>query len=278
MPFPFIFLQRRLAFRVRPGSLSSPYLAMTSVPSPVLRPFLGWRLVTSAVALLSLAGLSGCNSAPAAAVPPAAPAPVAAPATAPAAPFSFANGEPREVQVEQLTPLVNRALRTPRNFEHGKNIFQTHSCAFCHRFGEGAGGIGPDISGVGGRMGTDGILTEIIDPSLKISDLFGKKTVTTKDGQTFTGRMIGDNADVVTLVQNYVVDPTTMTFTWEGGNQIKIKAGDVDTIEDATESPMPTGLIDDLKVDDVADLLAYLISGADPSNRLFQSATAAAKP
>lgn len=221
---------------------------------------------------LGLAMLAACSSTPASG-----PADVAAtrssappsPAATPAAPVTW--GGPRAYEVEELTPIINRALKAGgRDFERGKSTFQMLSCPVCHHFGEGVGGIGPDISGVGGRMGTDGILTEILEPSKYISDLFGTKTVTTKSGETFTGRMLGNDANFVTLAQNINVDPTTMSATWEGGPLTKIKASDVDTIEESGISPMPAGLINGLKEDQIADLLAFLISGGDPANRMFR--------
>ena len=65
-----------------------------------------------------------------------------------------------------------------------------------------------------------------------------------------------------------------MTATWEGGTLAKIKVGDVDTIEESGVSPMPPGLINGLKEDQVADLLAFLISGGDPANRMFRTVPA----
>lgn len=248
-------------------------MAPRSLPfrSPVL-----WIAGSSSGALLCLAMLASCASV----TPPAA---VVAPAPAPASPPSATLpttavvwGGPRAYEVEELTPIINRALKAGgRDFERGKNTFQMLSCPVCHHFGEGVGGIGPDISGVGGRMGTDGILTEILEPSKYISDLFGTKTVTTKSGETFTGRMLGNDENFVTLAPNISVDPTTMSATWEGGPLTKIKAGDVETIEESGISPMPAGLINGLKEDQVADLLAFLISGGDPTNRMFQPVPAA---
>ncbi len=237
--------------------------------SPVL-----WIACSVTGALLCLAALASGASAPAPATavtsaPPASPPSAATPAAA------VVWGGPRAYEVEELTPIINRALKAGgRDFERGKSTFQTLGCPICHHFGEGVGGIGPDISGVGGRMGTDGILTEILEPNKYISDLFGTKLVTTKTGETFMGRMIANDATYVTLAQNYTIDLGSMTATWEGGTLAKIKVGDVDTIEESGVSPMPPGLINGLKEDQVADLLAFLISGGDPANRMFRTVPA----
>ena len=81
------------------------------------------------------------------------------------------------------------------------------------------------------------------------------------------------------LVLNYTLDPSTNTFTWVGGNEVRIKPEDIVSVEDAEhDSPMPPGLIDDLKEEEVADLLAFLISGGNPNHRMFQPVTPPAAP
>ncbi len=232
--------------------------------------------VSGLVALLGLAMLTGCSSTASSSytdtlLPD--PAPVVA--AVPAGPVTW--GGPREYEVEELTPIINRALKAGgRDFTRGRKAFEDLNCALCHHFGEGAGGIGPDISGVGGRMGTAGILSEILEPSKDISDLFGTKTVTTLSGETFTGRMIANNGENVLLVPYPTIDPATMAMTWEGVPPIRIKIADVEKVEDSGLSPMPAGLINSLREGQVADLLAFLISGGDPANRMFQPGPAAA--
>jgi putative heme-binding domain-containing protein len=244
--------------------------------SPVL-----WAATASSGLLLGLV-LSSCSSASSGTAPAAAPAaPAVAAAPAVPQPFSFpaVSRKPSDYELIELLPIMNRALRGGRNYERGKTIFETHACPFCHRFGEGPGGIGPDISGVGGRMGVDGLLTEILRPSENVSDLFGKKIVTKKDGETVVGRRMENDTNGVLLVLNYTLDPSTNTFTWVGGNEVRIKPEDIVSVEDAEhDSPMPPGLIDDLKEEEVADLLAFLISGGNPNHRMFQPVTPPAAP
>mgnify|MGYP003350695980 CR=1 FL=1 len=109
------------------------------------------------------------------------------------------------------------------------------------------------------------------------SDLFGKTRVVTRSGEVITGRDMSDEADSVRLVLNYVLDPSTMSFTWNGGNEVRIKNEDITSKEDldAEDSPMPSGLVDDLKEDELADLLAFLITGGNPNHRMFQPLTPA---
>ena len=39
-------------------------------------------------------------------------------------------------KVDELVPTVNQALKTKRNFEHGKRLFTESSCTVCHHFGQ----------------------------------------------------------------------------------------------------------------------------------------------
>jgi putative heme-binding domain-containing protein len=206
--------------------------------------------------------------------------PAAAPAAAPS-PFSGPNGTPggpRQYEVDELTPIVNRALRGGRNYENGKKAFSDVGCTICHLFGGGTGGIGPDLSGVGGRFGTREILESIIEPSAVVSDLYGTKIIETKDGKTVSGKLASEGEDEVSLVQNYTVDPNSMTASWSGGSVVKVKTADIVWMEESPTSLMPPALINGLKEDAIADMFAYMISGGDPGNRMFKPLAAPAAP
>jgi putative heme-binding domain-containing protein len=203
----------------------------------------------------------------------------AAPATSPAAPKyppgvftgpGGAPGGPRQYETEELTPIINRALRGGRDYAQGKKVFETIGCTMCHLFVGGSGGIGPDLSGVGGRFGAFEILQSILEPSAVISDLYGTKIITTKDGKTVGGKLDSAGEEEVTLVQAPVFDPVSMTMSWAGGTKIAVKTANIESMEESEVSLMPPGLINGSKEDEVADLMAYLMSGGNPANRMFQ--------
>jgi putative heme-binding domain-containing protein len=221
--------------------------------------------ITTVIAsvLIFSAGLSGLVVA--ASAPPAAPAVAPSPFTGPGG----APGGPRQYEVDELTPIINRALRGGRNYAQGKKVYESIGCTLCHLFGGGTGGIGPDLSGVGGRFGAFEILQSILEPSAVISDLYGTKIITTKDGKTISGKLDSEGENEVVLVQNYVVDPGTMSASWAGGPKVSVKTADIDSIEESTTSMMPPGLINGSKEDEVADMMAYIMSGGNPSSRMF---------
>lgn len=234
------------------------------------------KITTVIVTVLSLSAGAAVLAAAESAVPKA-----AASVVAPPSPFTGpggAPGGPRQYEVDELTPIINKALRpgSGRNYERGKKVFESIACTMCHLFGGGTGGIGPDLSGVGGRFGAFEILQSILEPSAVISDLYGTKIITTKDGKTVSGKLDSEGENEVILVQSPSLDPTTSTMSWAGGTKISVKTADIDSMEESLVSLMPPGLINGNKEDEIADLVAYLVSGGNPSNRMFLAAAAPA--
>ena len=159
--------------------------------------------------------------------------PIAALPAAQPSPFTGPNGTPggpRQYEVEELTPIVNRALRGGRNYEQGKKVFETIGCTMCHLFGGGAGGIGPDLSGVGGRFGAFEILQSILEPSANVSDLYSTKIIITKDDKTVKGKLDSEGETNVVLIQSPLFDPETKTMSWAGGPKISVKTSDIVSI------------------------------------------------
>ena len=228
--------------------------------------------VIATVLTFSAAGtvLEAADAAPKAATPAAQPSPFTGPNGTP--------GGPRQYEVEELTPIVNRALRGGRNYEQGKKVFETIGCTMCHLFGGGAGGIGPDLSGVGGRFGAFEILQSILEPSANVSDLYSTKIIITKDDKTVKGKLDSEGETNVVLIQAPLFDPETKTMSWAGGPKISVKTSDIVSMEEDPISPMPPGMINGNKEDEIADMMAYLMSGGNPSNRMFQPLAPAATP
>jgi putative heme-binding domain-containing protein len=188
-------------------------------------------------------------------------------ADAPAAPSTpaFTNW-----QLTQLLPIVNKSLSSGRNFERGKELFSKLACSTCHSFGggetDGAGGIGPDLTGVGGRYGVRDILDSIISPSNVISNLYAAIIVHTTDGKQLSGKVIYQDDNEVALAEN-VFDLTKLT---------KIPRDKISDMEDSPVSIMPPGLINGSTSEEISDLVAFLISGGDSGNRMFRPTPAPA--
>ena len=138
--------------------------------------------------------------------------------------------------------LTTEALRQadPRK---GKLLFQ-RTCGSCHKmFGEG-GNIGPDLTG-SNRTNVNYILSNVLNPSEEIQDDYKMVVVTTRDGRTYSGNIIGENTRQLTL---RVV----------GQDAVVISKSEIQSQEATDVSMMPPGLFDMLRNEEVLDLVAYL--------------------
>lgn len=144
------------------------------------------------------------------------------------------------------------------SFERGRSLFHAAACAACHRFDGLGGDIGPDLTTVKNKFDANYLLESIIEPSNVISDQYGSKIVTLKDGTAISGLVVeeGDTAKVYPAVK-----------TSEELKPTIVKLSDVAKIEESPISQMPPMLLNALSGEEVRDLIAYMMSGGDPNAR-----------
>ena len=139
-------------------------------------------------------------------------------------------------------------------------MFAAARCIVCHRFyGEG-GATGPDLTQSAGRFSFKDMVESIIDPSKVVSDQYKASVVFTTGGKTYTGKIVSDTKDGVTIL----TDPEDSTKVTE------IKRGEIDEVKPSAVSLMPKDLLKPLNEDEVLDLLAYLLSRGDPNHPMFK--------
>ena len=182
---------------------------------------------------------------------------------APAAAVSVANLPPRafvkDWKLDELLPILDEKLQSRRDFDRGRSLFAAAACSACHRYNDEGGAVGPDLTGVGGRFSSRDLLESIIQPSKVISDQYGAVTIATTDGKVITGRIMNLNGDSLTINTN-MLDPSA---------QVNVNVTKIEENVPATISMMPEGLLSTLREDEVADLVAYLLSRGDRSSRMF---------
>ena len=146
-------------------------------------------------------------------------------------------------------------------YESGRNLFHAIGCAACHRFDSLGGDIGPDLTTVKNKYDARYLLESIIEPSKVISDQYGSKMVTMKDGSIHAGLVVerGDEVDV------YPAAKTT-----EELKPATLKASEIAKIEESPVSQMPPMMLNLLNGDEVRDLIAYLLSGGDPKAKIYK--------
>ena len=129
------------------------------------------------------------------------------------------------------------------NVKIGATLF-TNTCAKCHTLRGKGGKIGPDLTGIGARASKE-ILAEIVDPNRSLESNFRLWTIETSDLETLSGRLDGESKTSVELLDL-------------NGKRHIILRKNIDSIKASALSIMPSGLIDHLKPEEVASLIAYL--------------------
>jgi putative heme-binding domain-containing protein len=159
--------------------------------------------------------------------------------------------------VASAAPHTSGGAMKKASFEHGRSLFHAIGCAACHRFAGLGGDIGPDVTSTRTKFSTEYVLESIIDPGSVISDQYGSFAVTLKTGEVHTGLVV-ENDDTVDIY------PAV-----NAAEAITVKRSDVAKIEQSPISQMPPGLINGLNAEEVRDLIAYLMSGGDPKDKVY---------
>jgi putative heme-binding domain-containing protein len=165
----------------------------------------------------------------------------------------------KEWTVADLGPKVEKNLKK-RSYDRGRQLYGAVGCASCHRFDTEGGAVGPDLTGLGGRFNARDILESIIDPNKEISDQFGAVVITTTDDMSYSGRVVNLNGDGIRF----------NTDMFDPNQAVNINAKQVKSVEPSKVSMMPEGLINSLKEDEAADLIAFLLSRGDRNHAMFK--------
>ncbi len=117
-------------------------------------------------------------------------------------------------------------------------------CQVCHKAGGEGMELGPDLITVKTR-GRDALLAAIIDPHKEVAPQYIAYDVTTKDGQSYTGMIVRDEA-------------ASLTLKIMGGVELPMPRANVKGSSSAGKSLMPEGLEAGMSVQDMADLLTFI--------------------
>jgi putative heme-binding domain-containing protein len=127
----------------------------------------------------------------------------------------------------------------------GEAVFAKAQCIKCHRFGNKGDGVGPDLTTVSQRFQRKEILESLLFPSQVISDQYASKTITTSEGQTFTGIVAPLGGSAVAVLQ-------------PNGEKVTIQKDEISETAPSKKSVMPEGLLNQLSLEEINDLFAYL--------------------
>ncbi|MEM1296800.1 MAG: PVC-type heme-binding CxxCH protein, partial [Verrucomicrobiota bacterium] len=149
----------------------------------------------------------------------------------------------KRAEIKRYQNQLTSDILAKADLPHGKTLY-SQRCAACHTlFGEG-GNIGPDLNGAN-RSDLYYLLENIIDPSATLPRDFHVTLVTKNDGQLLTGNLA--------KTTDY-----TLTLTTPAGDVV-INREDIKQQSTSPVSLMPEGLFNGLEINDVRDLIGYLM-------------------
>jgi len=152
--------------------------------------------------------------------------------------------------LEDLTPLLAKMNAKTRSRDSAKDALIRAQCVFCHKVSNDpalpAGVFGPDLVQVSARFNRRDLLDHILNPSKFIDEKFRYVTVKTSDGKTITGSLESEDDERVVLRPNPLAPEKSEIA------KAMIKERSVSEI-----SPMPPGLLNSLKAEQILDLLAW---------------------
>jgi putative heme-binding domain-containing protein len=124
-------------------------------------------------------------------------------------------------------------------------FFGAGKCNTCHGVGGGGSRLSPDLANIGAQRTPVSLETAILDPRKEVREGQRFMQVTTKAGQTVTGKLLNQDTHSVQLLteqEQLASYPKADLSAWA-----------------IVPSPMPS-MLDVLSADQVADLVAYLVS------------------
>jgi len=146
--------------------------------------------------------------------------------------------------LEQLLDYFDTPEGQQGDVQAGAELFVSASCADCHRHGTIGTSIGPDLTSLSRRFTTREILESVLYPSHVVSDQYASKKVLTLSGELFIG-MVSDSGGSVEVR--------------DSNNEVtRVDRTEIDQIQPSRTSIMPSGLIENLTLQQVRDLMQFM--------------------
>jgi putative heme-binding domain-containing protein len=154
--------------------------------------------------------------------------------------FSDAAPGPRK----EVVAKYRAALSMKGDASRGKTVFES-VCATCHRAGDLGKDVGPNLASIR-QWNPDQVLINILDPNREVAPNFLGYTVETKDARTLDG-IIGD------------ASAASLTLKRADGMTETVLRRDIASVSGSGLSLMPEGLEAAVTVEQMADLIAFLL-------------------
>ncbi len=174
------------------------------------------------------------------------------------------NGRPDEVK-KKWAAMMQAAIRPPENIaeeldswlnrlpqgdaKKGYQVFSNAkaACSSCHQIGYVGGRLGPELSSIGKTRTRRDLVEAIVYPSLRMAQGFYPVRIRTVDDEVFNGLLSKQTDSYIELLC--------------GADKIcRIEKSEIEEQSESKLSVMPSGLDQQITLDDFADLLAFLES------------------
>ncbi|MCP4775327.1 MAG: c-type cytochrome, partial [Planctomycetaceae bacterium] len=146
----------------------------------------------------------------------------------------------------ELAGLIKEVQQTG-NAARGETVYRRNNlnCIKCHAIGGSGGIVGPDLISLGASSPMDYIIESLVNPNAKIKEGYHTTTILTDDGRLFSGKLISQSDDQVTLRD---AENKELVFSDEEIEEQKI----------SNQSLMPTDAVATLDRVDFLDLVCFL--------------------
>ncbi len=149
----------------------------------------------------------------------------------------------------QVVEKYQAALSLVPDFTRGQIVYR-RECRNCHRLGADGFEVGPNLATIRHRSAAD-VMLHILDPNREVSPNYMEYAVVTADGRVATGTIVAETAIALTLRGAEDKEQT-------------ILRRDISEISGTGKSLMPEGLEQKISLQEMADLLAYLLGFDHP--------------
>lgn len=124
----------------------------------------------------------------------------------------------------------------------GEALFRDRGCQLCHA---GSGALGPDLGGAASRLSPVDLFNAIVFPNREVAAAYRNTVLRTHSGQTLSGLVISDT-------------PSGVILQTSAATTVRLAESEIASRQLEIQSLMPTGLLNGLKSQELADLYAYL--------------------
>lgn len=150
--------------------------------------------------------------------------------------------EHRQETIDRLGEAIDVATASPgRGWSH----FQEH-CVRCHQIAGRGKTIGPQLDGIAER-GVARLLEDVVDPSRNVAEGFKSQVIRLKNGAIYMGLPAGEDEESLLLMD-------------ELENETWILKSQIEAMREVEESPMPSDFLEQLSVEQISDLMAFLMA------------------